>query len=450
MSDDHDLPEDPAAARRAAEGCAEARLLLTRRSLMGVTAALFSTAVLPDFAAADTNPQARLLVVVLRGGMDGINTMIPRLDPHYGNVRRELAIPFGETLSLGADFGLHPALAHVHAMHAAGEVAFIPAAGLPLRNRSHFECQDNLENGLPQNVSNPTGWLNRLLGALPAGDPIRRRRGIEIGGAPLILRGAEPVLGWSPTWFGKSDAATIERLRPAYRQLAPDLWQSLQRGIEADERALDAGAGSTSGMSALRRGFIGAARLMRAPSGPRISVLSIGGWDTHVRQGGLTGQFADRLTELDTALQDLKDELGRAWRHTVAVCVTEFGRTVEENGERGTDHGVATVALLAGGAVRGGIFGDWPGLGPRQLYEGGDLRPTVDLRAVFKGVLRDHLGVPRAVLDSTVFPGSRTLRPLGGLIRNPASATTLGAGLAAPAALHEASALAEYRRQYGA
>lgn len=453
MSDRHDnaLPQPGGRpGGTAGEGCAEARLLMTRRAMLGVTAALFSSAVLPDFASAATDPDARLLVVVLRGGMDGINTVIPKLDPHYASARRELAIPLADTLSLGSDFGLHPRLARLHGMFGDGEASFVPAAAIPLRNRSHFDCQDNLENGLPNNVSNPTGWINRLLGALPAGDPIRARRAIEIGDAPLILRGPEPVLGWSPTWFGKANPQTLERLRLPYRRLAPDLWESLMNGIRADELALSAGAGDTSGISALRRGFIGAARLMRADSGPRIAVLSVGGWDTHSRQGGLTGQMADRLSVLDEAIQDLKDELGAVWGNTVAMCVTEFGRTVETNGDRGTDHGIATVAMLAGGAVGAGIIGDWPGLAPGQLYEGGDLRPTVDLRAVFKGVLRDHLGVPRAVLDTTVFPESRDVPPLDGLIRRPTRVIARAADFSRPLDMRETAPIALYRRQHGA
>lgn len=460
MSDDHDdhaaPPADPrltaAAAAAAAEGCAEARLLMTRRSLLGVTAALFSTAVLPDFAHAEARgaSQARLLVVVLRGGMDGINTMVPKLDPHYAAARRELAIPLEATLSLGSDFGLHPALSRLHTMFTEGEAAFVPAAAIPLRNRSHFECQDNLENGLPSNPSNPTGWLNRLLGTLPAGDVIRQRSGLEVGGAPLILRGPEPVLGWSPTWFSKIDTATQTRLRRPYRQLAPDLWGSLERGIAADTLALSAGAGNSPGVNALRRGFIGAARLMRADSGPRIAVLSVGGWDTHASQGGLTGEHASRLTALDEALQDLKTELAEVWAHTVVLCVTEFGRTVQTNGDRGTDHGIATTALLAGGAVRAGILGDWPGLAPNQLYEHGDLRPTVDLRAVFKGVLRDHLGVARSVLDRSVFPGSGDVAPLGRLIRDPVRrAEGRASAFVQPIDPRTVSPIALYRRQHG-
>lgn len=427
MSDDHDHRHHEGAAdvrlaRAAAEGCAESRLLMSRRSLLGITAALFSSAVLPDFAQAAVNPDARLLVVVLRGGMDGLNYMVPKLDSRYAGVRGSLAIPFSQTLSLGADFGLHPGLARIHAMFNAGEAAFIPATAIPLRNRSHFDCQDNLENGLAANRPDATGWLNRLLGALPAGDPIKLRGGIEIGDSPLILSGPQPVLGWSPTWYEKARPEYRSAILSLYRAKSMPLYTQLYNGLRADDLALRAGAGTDGELSTLRKAFIGAGRLLKVATGPRIAVLSVGGWDTHSGQGGVTGEFNDRLRDLDEAIGDLKRELGTAWANSIAVLVTEFGRTVETNGDSGTDHGVATVATLVGGAVRKGIRGDWPGLAPSQLYEQRDLRPTVDLRSVFKGVLRDHLGIAPAVLESAVFPGSVAAVPLGGLVKNPAPA----------------------------
>jgi uncharacterized protein (DUF1501 family) len=414
--------------------------------MLGVTAALFSSAFLPDFSHAATNGEARLLVVVLRGGMDGIGMVVPKLDPRYPALRKQLALPFGSTLSLGTDFALHPGLARVHAMYQAGDVAIAPAAGIPLLNRSHFECQDNLENGLPVNTANATGWLNRFLGAMPVGDAIRVKRGIEIGEAPLILRGPEPVLGWSPTWFNKSDPATLSRLQTAYSSVDPALGDSLARGIAADELALAAGADSGD-VSVLRKGFIGAARLMRAATGPRVAVLSVGGWDTHSDEGGLTGQFNDRLMELDQGLGDFKTEIGTQWANTVAICVTEFGRTVETNGNSGTDHGLATVSLLVGGAVRRHFIGDWPGLAPAQLLDG-DLRPTVDLRSVFKGILRDHIGVPATVLESTVFPDSAAAPPISNIVKVPVQPRSAGK-FKRPPTLQETAPIARYRQMYG-
>lgn len=447
---DHPEGNDPTLTRTTAaarEGCQESRLLLSRRSMLGITAGLFSSAFLPDLASAAVNGEARFLVVILRGGMDGLNMMVPKLDPLYASKRRHLAIPFSSTLSLGSDFGLHPGLAGLHAMYGAGDVALIPAAGIPLKNRSHFDCQDNLENGLPRNVTNATGWLNRLLSALPAGDPIKTRRGIEIGDKPFILSGPEPVLGWSPTWFEKASPEYRNAVTGLYSRTSWPLYGALTRGLQADAMALASGAGNGN-LSPLRQGFIGAGRLMRQASGPRIAVLSIDGWDTHSDQGALTGEFNDRLRELDQALGDLKRELGTAWAKTVCAIVTEFGRTVDVNGDNGTDHGIATVATLVGGAVRGGIKGDWPGLATHQLYESRDLKPTVDLRAVFKGVLRDHLGVAPAILETTVFPSSLSAPPLSGLVKSPQpTSSAQRVATAPPPDERRPSPIAAYRRQ---
>ena len=178
----------------------------------------------------------------------------------------------------------------------------------------------------------------------------------------------------------------------------------LDRGIKADHLAERGDAGDGN-ISTLRKGFRGAGRLVAAADGPRIAVLSVDRFDTHVYQGGATGALADNLGELDQGIMDFRATVGSAWSQTVVVMVTEFGRTVHVNGDEGTDHGVATVALLAGGAVNGGkVFGDWPGLAKPKLYEGSDLRPTTDMRSIFKGVLRDHLGVPSTLLNSTIFP----------------------------------------------
>lgn len=437
----------PALLGAAREGCREARMLLSRRSMLGLTAALFSSAFLPRFSYGATDPDARLLVVILRGGMDGIGMAVPKLDPRYEELRGRIAMPFDSTLSLGTDFGLHPALARVHSMYQAGHASIVPAAGIPLLNRSHFECQDNLENGLPANTVNATGWLNRLLGSLPEGDPIRNAKGLEIGEAPLILRGSEPVLGWSPTWFEKSDPGTLDRLDKVYSQLDPALGNSLALGIAADELALAAGADSGD-ISYMRKGFIGAARLMRAETGPRIAVLSVDGWDMHADEGIVTGYFNDHVSELDQALGDFQSEIGAAWTNTVAICVSEFGRTVRVNGDRGTDHGLATVALMVGGALQAGVHGDWPGLADDQLLDG-DLRPTVDLRQVFKGLARDHLGVPSEVLEATVFPDSGDFPALSGLVSSPQPAARMAARLVPPPTLQELSPIARYRRAYG-
>jgi uncharacterized protein (DUF1501 family) len=432
-------------------GCAESQLLMSRRGVLGLTAGLFSWAFMPRFAeAAGAADDPRLLVVVLRGGMDGISTVVPFGDAHYVSMRGDIAIPAASTIRLNSFFGLHPAMSNFGRFYRAGQAAVVHATCVPLRNRSHFDGQDNLENGLPGLTSNATGWLNRLLTALPAGAPIRLRGAIQIGDAPLILRGPAPVLGWSPTWFQHVEDPTLYMIRTLYRERDPRLLRVLEQGLRADRLAerVDEDDGS---ISPLRKGFRGAGRLLAASDGPRIAVLSVGGWDTHSDQGAAAGQMAGVLGELDAGLNDFRAEVGTAWGQTVVVAATEFGRTVRVNGDDGTDHGVGTVALLAGGAVNGNrVFGDWPGLAPARLYEGSDLRATTDLRSVFKGILRDHLGVPVTLLNSTIFPESAAVPALPNLVRQSAASAMMEslAGFS-DAPIRPESAIARYRQTLG-
>jgi uncharacterized protein (DUF1501 family) len=434
---------------RATAGCAEARLLMSRRSVLGgITAGLFSCAFMPKFAEAAGTDCSRLLLVVLRGGLDGINTVVPFGDPNYVSMRGSLAIPAASTIRLDSFFGLHPALTNFAGLYRAGQASVVQATCVPLRNRSHFDAQDNLENGLPGLTGNPTGWLNRLLCALPAGTPIKSAGAIQIGEAPLILRGPAPVLGWSPTWFQKVSDPTLGSVRSLYRARDPQLSSMLDRGLQADAMANAVGA-DEGNISQLRKGFRGAGRLLAAAGGPRIAVLCIDGWDTHVDQGGITGIHADLLAELDLAMGDFRACIGTAWSKTVMVCATEFGRTVRTNGDEGTDHGVGTLTLLAGGAVNGGqIFGDWPGLAPANLYEGSDLTPATDLRSVFKGVLGDHLGVPAGMLSSYVFPGSTNAPAMSNLIKTSSISPRISASPSAAPKKTE-SGIAKYRREQG-
>jgi len=446
MSDDQTSVAETRLRHAACEGCAESRLLLSRRSMLGVSAGLFSWAFMPRFAEAAGATDPRLLVVVLRGGMDGISTVVPFGDPHYVSMRGDIAIPAASTIRLSSFFGLHPALSKFAALYRAGDAAVVHATCVPLHNRSHFDGQDNLENGLPGLASNATGWLNRLLTSLPAGAPIRSRGAIQIGEAPLILRGPAPVLGWSPTWFEHVQDPILYMVRTLYRERDPALLSALDRGLRADYLAERTGS-DPANLSTLRKGFRGAGRLVAAADGPRIAVLSVDGFDTHIDQGGTSGALADLLTEVDTGIDDFKTTVGAAWSQTIMLLVTEFGRTVRVNGDDGTDHGVGTVALLAGGAVNGRrIFGSWPGLAPAQLFEGSDLRPTTDLRSVFKGVLMDHLGIPLTALNTTIFPDSAAIRPLANLVKTSTAAATMSPAALSVAPLNSEPPIARYRK----
>jgi len=237
---------------------------------------------------------------------------------------------------------------------------------------------------------------------------------------PLVLRGAAPTVGWAPVAVPQAAEDTAMRLVELYQHRDPALASALKQGLALDKAAQGDDMKpkpGTNGVAAMRLVARGAAKLMAADDGPRIGALAFDGWDTHANEGGPVGRLAQLLGGLDGALAEFETGLGARWRDTVIVVATEFGRTARINGTQGTDHGTGTIALLAGGAVKGGrVIADWPGLKPANLYQGRDLAPTTDLRAVMKGVLKDQFGLADKVLAESVFPDSGAVKPMQGLV----------------------------------
>ena len=270
-----------------------------------------------------------------------------------------------------------------------------------------------------------SGWLNRALEALPQGDRISTKGGLAVGpSTPLIMRGAAPILGWSPQRMAAASDDLAARVMDLYAHSDPVLEAALAKGLETEKMAERDGMGNLGGQNkgpnratGMRLAAEGAAKLMAADDGPRVAALAFDGWDTHANEGGATGRLAQLLGGLDGAFEAFESGLGPQWSDTAIVAITEFGRTARINGTTGTDHGTATVAFLVGGAVKGGrVIADWPGLKDAQLYEGRDLKPTTDLRAVLKGLLADQLGLPPVVLGEKVFPQSASVAPTRGLL----------------------------------
>jgi uncharacterized protein (DUF1501 family) len=399
-----------------------------RRFLLG-TGALAASAALPGVLFAHTGGSSRLVVVILRGALDGLAAVPPYADPDYASLHRELAIAApggpGGALALNNTFGLHPSLAFLHERYSAGELIVFNAVASPYRDRSHFDGQNVLENGLSKPMGSADGWLNRALLALPrrAAGPGERAVAINLN-VPLILRGEAPVVSKSPQAAADVDEDLLARLADLYSN---DDWFSarLSEAVQTEKMVDDAGAW-TMPKDAVRPAAADrvsavahmAASLMRNDGGPEVAVIEASGWDTHANQGGANGALAQRLAGLDKALRVLADELGPLWPQTAVLVVTEFGRTAAVNGTRGTDHGTGGCAFLAGGAVRGGrVIADWPGLKRAALLDNRDLRPTLDLRSVFKAVLGEHMHVDANTLAKRVFPDSSGARPLQGLIR---------------------------------
>jgi len=367
-------------------------------------------------AAVPTN--RKFVVIVCRGGMDGLSVAPPVGDPDYRALRGTLAL--GDTaLRLDGTFALHPSLPTIHRLAQAGQARIAPAVATPDRARSHFEAQDVLETGAAGVYATTSGWLNRAVQALG------KVEAISVGPtAPLILRGPAAAGSWSPGRAIDAEARLPALLQDLYKD-DPLLGPALARGLATETLARESGAsmaGSGGGMRGAAAPGREAARAMgdalagflKTPGGPQLAAVSLDGFDTHANQAGLLGV---RLASLDALVDGLHAGLGSAWKDSVVLAVTEFGRTARVNGAAGTDHGTASAALLMGGALKpGDIVGDWPTLKRQALFEDRDVYPTLDLRALEKGLLADHMGVDRRALDTLVFPDSAGVRPLTGLL----------------------------------
>jgi uncharacterized protein (DUF1501 family) len=416
--------------------------------------------------AASQGDEARrkLVVIICRGGMDGLSVSPPVGDSAYRGLRGSIALaPFGQpggALPLDSTFGLHPALASVHQLALKGQARIAPAVATPDRARSHFEAQDVLESGGTVVYGTSSGWLNRSLQAM---GPARQVQAISLGAtAPLLLRGKVETASWAPGGAPERDHRLPGILQDLYAH-DPMLSQALASGLstegmakiataDANQTLMNEAAMTDASMSmtspapgdptlmaanaaqaqpdALARGRLNPAQnkdqarklgatlagLMIQPGGKQVAGVSFDGFDTHANQGAAQGQLANRLIYLDAFIDGLVTGLGPAWQDTVVVTATEFGRTAHVNGTGGTDHGTASTALVLGGGLkRGGIIGDWPTLQPARLFENRDTAPALDMRGLFKGVLNEHLGVDRRALDTLVFPDSAAVAPASGI-----------------------------------
>jgi uncharacterized protein (DUF1501 family) len=409
--------------------------LPTRREALLGAGALFAWSQMPKLARAEGR-DPRMLVIVLRGALDGLGAVVPVGDPDWIGLRGDRALVLDgkrPALPLDAFFALNPAMPNLHRLYKAQQATIVHATATPYRERSHFDGQDVLESGIARPGAVDTGWLNRALVGLASDGQVDQRgsRVLGVGSVtPLVVRGRAPVLSWRPLRLLPASTDTRARLLDLYQHTDPRLAAALEARIRlaelglgqaSDDLMADDAPLAPPGIARVRTYFAEAAgtagRFLAKPDGPRVGAVGFVGWDTHINEGAASGQLANLLGALDGALAAIETNMGDAWHETVVTVVTEFGRTARINGTDGTDHGTGTVAFLAGGALRGGrVVADWPGLKAAQLYEQRDLKPTIDLRAVLKGLLRDHLRVEERVLASTVFPDSADIAPTAGLV----------------------------------
>jgi uncharacterized protein (DUF1501 family) len=408
----------------------------TRRELLLGSSVLFAWASVPRIARAEGR-DPRLLTIVLRGGLDGLAVVAPIGDPDWVKLRSDKSLTSdGPTPALPLDsfFALNPAMPNLHRLYRADQATIVHAIATPYRERSHFDGQDVLESGLPKPGAADTGWLNRALAALEPGGRVdaRGRQAFAVGPiTPLVMRGPAPVLSWVPPRLPPVSDDTTIRLLDLYRHTDPTFARVLEERVglaaiakaggmnsePSQERPVIQGGGIAQVRTYFAEAAGSAAKFLAGAEGPRVGALAFDGWDTHVDEGAVKGRLADLLGALDGALAAIETNMGDVWHETVVVLVTEFGRTARLNGNDGTDHGTATVALLAGGALKGGrVLADWPGLKDADLYEKRDLKPTTDLRAVLKGLLADHLCADQRRLEAAVFPDSGSVKSLQGLL----------------------------------
>lgn len=380
--------------------------MFDRRQILisGSAAALMG----PRIAFAKAETERRLVFLIQRGAADGLATLAPTGDPAYAGLRGDLASDLVGLPKLGGLFALHPSLPQLGALYGKGEVLFAHAVASPYRDRSHFDGQNVLETGGALPYDRKDGWMNRLIGLLP-GPGIK---GLAVSATvPTALRGDVQVASYAPSNLPDAPQDLLQRVSMLYEGDAQlhALWNE---ALATRAMAGELGLGTARGAAAAGKLI---ASLMAGPDGARIVMAESGGWDTHA---GQKNRLANQLTGLDAVLAALRENLGAAWKDTLVVVATEFGRTAAVNGTGGTDHGTASLAMLLGGTVAGGrILTDWPGLGPSQLYEGRDLKPTMSIDALLAGAIAGHFGLDPAQAAPRLFPGGQG-KPLSGLIRS--------------------------------
>jgi uncharacterized protein (DUF1501 family) len=379
-----------------------------------------------------------LICLFQRGAADALNVVVPHGDASYYALRPRIAIPrpsarLGDAqaaIDLDGFFGLHPALKPLQPLWDRGLLAPIHAVGSPSTTRSHFDAQDYMESGTPDVKSTPDGWLNRYLATKGTCEECATSGGVRpspfqavamTDQTPRILEGTAPAVAMSnlDAFTVRAGGSSAEQIEALYRTGSSDvvhasgseMFEAVKMLRSANPQRYQPENGANYPRSQFGQRLREIAQLIKANVGMEIAFADVGGWDTHVNQGGATGQLAARLGDFSQSIAALVTDLGDRMESVVILTMSEFGRMARENGTGGTDHGHAGAMFAIGGSIKGGkVHGKWPGLAPEQLYEGRDLALTTDFRSVFSEVASKHLGAARL---ETIFPGYSSRGSLG-------------------------------------
>jgi len=374
--------------------------MLSRRSFIGASGAASALAALgfPRMAFARAGTDRRFVFIIQRGAADGLSIVAPTGDPAFGGTRGDFAADVASGAKLGDFFTLHPALSETAKLYSARQALFVHAVASPYRDRSHFDGQNVLETGGSAAYRLKDGWMNRLLGLLP---PDQAKALALSSTVPVALRGSHEVSSYASSQLPSPSNDLLARVTALYES-DPQLHALWSEALETRVKAGDA-MQAGSGQKGAATGALAAKMLLG--DGARIAMIETTGWDTH---SGQKGRLNAQLRDLDQLLAALRSGLGADWANTLVLVATEFGRTAHPNGTGGTDHGQASAAMMVGGSVAGGkVVSDWPGLAQSALYEGRDLKPTMDLDALIAGALAQHYGQEPLRVMTTLFPESR-------------------------------------------
>ena len=389
--------------------------MFTRRSFQQFGAASLMLAATPAPLLAKLPTDKRLIVIQLKGAMDGLHALVPYADANYQKLRPNLGLGRSGSkgtargiIDIDGSFGLNSALKPLYSLYTSKDLLFIPAISTQYRQRSHFEAQDMLGGGGLAPYQQKTGWLNRAITQINSSERIGLTLGPTI---PLIMRGKADIRTWSESKLPEVDEGFLDRVNALYEN--DPIFHKAFNLAQADSKQSGAKDNLRLGNGRLELSMQAALTLLKQKDGPRLAVIEANGWDTHF---GQERRLQKLFTELANSVALAKSELGPLWQDTAILVVSEFGRTAAENGSKGTDHGTGGLAILAGGTVKGGqIAGAWPGLSKTALFQARDLAPANAMEGVFKSVLTAHLGLSEAKVADYVFPGMNKIKPMTGL-----------------------------------